>query len=257
MIEQLNLRLEPALPRPGDVAPMWPTSRPDPFDSPDYLFEPTWGGHRVLAFVGPSERPGDGEVRIVDPTRSRPVRPPAGARRARRAGRRALGRARRRAGGGRREGAGRRRRAPRPAERQAGPARRLPRVRRPPPRRQVAAEHAPPQAPGRAPARAPARRRGGGGPGDRRARVARSTPRSPPRGSPASSHAAGRARICRGCTARCGARSRPGRGARARRRPAASRARRDAAMDDIEGATGIAPVLALFRRLPFEEDAAE
>ena len=68
MIEQLNLRLEPALPRPGDVAPMWPTSRPDPFDSPDYLFEPTWGGHRVLAFVGPSERPGDGEVRIVDPT---------------------------------------------------------------------------------------------------------------------------------------------------------------------------------------------
>src|SRR6478735_1370619 len=68
MIEQLNLRLEPALPRPGDVAPMWPTARPDPFDSPDYLFEPTWGGHRVLAFVGPSERAGDGEVRIVDPT---------------------------------------------------------------------------------------------------------------------------------------------------------------------------------------------
>ena len=46
---------------------MWPTPRPEPFDSPDYLFEPTWGGHRVLAFVGPSERPGDGEVRIVDP----------------------------------------------------------------------------------------------------------------------------------------------------------------------------------------------
>src|SRR4029453_8953786 len=68
MIEQLNLRLEPALPRPGDVAPMWPTARPDPFDSSDYLFEPTWGGHRVLAFVGPSEQPGDGAVRIVDPT---------------------------------------------------------------------------------------------------------------------------------------------------------------------------------------------
>ncbi|HEY6569583.1 MAG TPA: hypothetical protein VIZ22_04795 [Candidatus Limnocylindrales bacterium] len=67
MVEQLNLRLEPALPRPGDVAPMWPTARPDPFDSPDYLFEPTWGGHRVLVFVGPSERPGDGAVRIVDP----------------------------------------------------------------------------------------------------------------------------------------------------------------------------------------------
>ena len=68
MVEQLNLRLEPALPRPGDVAPMWPTARPEPFDSPDYLFEPTWGGHRVLVFVGPSERPGDGAVRIVDPT---------------------------------------------------------------------------------------------------------------------------------------------------------------------------------------------
>ena len=66
MAEQLSLRLEPALPRPGDVAPMWPTPRPDPFDSPDFLFEPTWGGHRALAFVGPSDRPGDGDVRIVD-----------------------------------------------------------------------------------------------------------------------------------------------------------------------------------------------
>ena len=67
MAEQLSLRLEPALPRPGDVAPMWPTPRADAFDSPDFLFEPTWGGHRALAFVGPSEAPGGGEVRIVDP----------------------------------------------------------------------------------------------------------------------------------------------------------------------------------------------
>lgn len=67
MVEQLNLRLEPALPRPGDVAPMWPTPSPEPFDSDDHLFEPTWGGHRVLAFVGPSERPGDGAVRLLDP----------------------------------------------------------------------------------------------------------------------------------------------------------------------------------------------
>ncbi|HEY4188889.1 MAG TPA: hypothetical protein VGM28_00580 [Candidatus Limnocylindrales bacterium] len=67
MAEQLNLRLEPALPRPGDVAPMWPTPRPEPFDSDDHLFEPTWGGHRVLAFIGPSEHAGDGEVRLVDP----------------------------------------------------------------------------------------------------------------------------------------------------------------------------------------------
>ncbi len=45
---------------------MWPTPRPDPFDSPDWLFEPTWGGHRVLVFVGPADAPGGGEVRIVD-----------------------------------------------------------------------------------------------------------------------------------------------------------------------------------------------
>lgn len=68
MAEQLSLRLDPALPRPGDVAPMWPTPSNDPFDSPAHLFEPTWGGHRALAFVGPAERPGAGDVRIVDPT---------------------------------------------------------------------------------------------------------------------------------------------------------------------------------------------
>jgi len=67
MTEQLDLRLEPDLPSPGDVSPMWPTPRADPFDSPEYLFEPTWGGHRVLAIVGPADRPGAGEVRIVDP----------------------------------------------------------------------------------------------------------------------------------------------------------------------------------------------
>jgi bifunctional non-homologous end joining protein LigD len=67
MAEQLSLRLEPALPRPGDVAPMWPTPRADAFDSPDYLFEPTWGGHRALAFVGPSSAAGGGDVRITDP----------------------------------------------------------------------------------------------------------------------------------------------------------------------------------------------
>lgn len=65
MAEQLSLRLEPALPRPGAVTPMWPTPRSDPFDSPDFLFEPTWGGHRVLAFVEPAAAGGD-EVRVVD-----------------------------------------------------------------------------------------------------------------------------------------------------------------------------------------------
>jgi bifunctional non-homologous end joining protein LigD len=77
MAEQLSLSFEPALPRPGDVAPMWPTPRTDPFDSSDHLFEPTWGGHRALAFVEPADMPGApepgagalgaGTVRVVDP----------------------------------------------------------------------------------------------------------------------------------------------------------------------------------------------
>jgi bifunctional non-homologous end joining protein LigD len=66
MPEQLSFRLEPAMPRPGDVDPMWPTPCADPFDGAEWLFEPTWGGHRVLVFVGPAERPGDGDVRVVD-----------------------------------------------------------------------------------------------------------------------------------------------------------------------------------------------
>lgn len=67
MAEQLDLSLDAALPRPGDVAPMWPVPLQAPFDSPDFLFEPTWGGHRVLVFIEPGERPGDGTVRVVDP----------------------------------------------------------------------------------------------------------------------------------------------------------------------------------------------
>ncbi len=66
MAEQLSLRLEPALPRAGDLAPMWPTPHAEPFDSPDFLFEPTWGGHRVLAFIDPAEHAGDGALRLVD-----------------------------------------------------------------------------------------------------------------------------------------------------------------------------------------------
>jgi bifunctional non-homologous end joining protein LigD len=78
MPEQLSFRLEPAMPRPGDVAPMWPTPRAEPFDDPDWLFEPTWGGHRALAFVepggaaaeapggGPGGAAGGGSVRVVD-----------------------------------------------------------------------------------------------------------------------------------------------------------------------------------------------
>jgi bifunctional non-homologous end joining protein LigD len=66
--EQLSFRLDPALPAAGPVAPMWPVPRPDAFDSPDHLFEPTWGGHRVIAYVGPAEHAGGGDVRLIDPT---------------------------------------------------------------------------------------------------------------------------------------------------------------------------------------------
>lgn len=68
MPEQLDLSLETPLPHPGDVAPMWPVPATDPFDSPDFLFAPTWGGHRVLVFVEPGDQPGAGTVRIVDPS---------------------------------------------------------------------------------------------------------------------------------------------------------------------------------------------
>ena len=66
MAEQLSLRFEPALPAAGPIAPMLATPRPDAFDSDAFLFEPWWGGHRAIAFVGPAGTPGGGETRIVD-----------------------------------------------------------------------------------------------------------------------------------------------------------------------------------------------
>ncbi len=68
MAEQLSFRLEPALTPAAEVAPMWPTPAAEPFDSPAHLFEPTWGGHRVLVFVDPASDgvPGTGSVRLVD-----------------------------------------------------------------------------------------------------------------------------------------------------------------------------------------------
>jgi ATP-dependent DNA ligase len=47
---------------------MWPTPQDEPFDSPDHLFEPIWGGHRALAYVGPGRVAGGGDTRLVDPT---------------------------------------------------------------------------------------------------------------------------------------------------------------------------------------------
>jgi bifunctional non-homologous end joining protein LigD len=66
MADQLSLRLEadqlPALP---DLRPMLPRPLPGPFDSEDHLFEPWWGGERVLAMIGPGDLPGTGSVRIL------------------------------------------------------------------------------------------------------------------------------------------------------------------------------------------------
>ncbi|HLO36349.1 MAG TPA: hypothetical protein VK194_09715 [Candidatus Deferrimicrobium sp.] len=70
MRDQLSLRLEPeiaTLPNlPDGLRPMLPRSASEPFDSAAHLFEPAWGGLRALAFVGPSDTAGGGDVRIVD-----------------------------------------------------------------------------------------------------------------------------------------------------------------------------------------------
>ena len=70
MRDQLSLRLEPeiaTLPNlPDGLRPMLPRQAAEPFDSEAHLFEPAWGGLRALAFIGPSESAGGGDVRVVD-----------------------------------------------------------------------------------------------------------------------------------------------------------------------------------------------
>jgi ATP-dependent DNA ligase len=64
MTDQLSLRLEPELPRlPADLRPMLPRTAPAPFDSAEHLFEPSWGGERVLAFIEPADR---AALRLLD-----------------------------------------------------------------------------------------------------------------------------------------------------------------------------------------------
>lgn len=66
MSDQLSLRLEPALPNlPATLRPMQARPLAEPFDSADHLFEPSWGGLRVLAFVGPAEVAGAGDVAFL------------------------------------------------------------------------------------------------------------------------------------------------------------------------------------------------
>lgn len=67
MTDQLSLRLETDLPKlPGTLRPMLARSAAAPFDSAEHLFEPSWGGLRALAFVGPAATAGSGDVRILD-----------------------------------------------------------------------------------------------------------------------------------------------------------------------------------------------
>ena len=70
MRDQLSLRLEPEIPTlpnlPATLRPMLPRLLPEPFDSAAHLFEPSWGGLRALAFIGPAETAGGGDVRLVD-----------------------------------------------------------------------------------------------------------------------------------------------------------------------------------------------
>jgi bifunctional non-homologous end joining protein LigD len=70
MRDQLSLRLEPELATlpnlPDNLRPMRPKPAPEPFDSEAHVFEPWWGGLRALAYVGPSESAGAGDVRVID-----------------------------------------------------------------------------------------------------------------------------------------------------------------------------------------------
>ena len=66
MTDQLSLRLEAELPNaPTSLRPMLARPLPAPFDAPDHLFEPSWGGTRALAVIGPARSAGTGDVRLV------------------------------------------------------------------------------------------------------------------------------------------------------------------------------------------------
>ena len=78
MSDQLSLRLESAVPNlPATLRPMLDRPLPEAFDSPAHLFEPIWGGVRALAFIGPAEAEGTGDVIFVtesgDPIEPTPI----------------------------------------------------------------------------------------------------------------------------------------------------------------------------------------
>jgi bifunctional non-homologous end joining protein LigD len=70
MRNQLSLRLEPDIPTlpnlPATLRPMLARPLAEPFDSTDHLFEPSWGGLRAIAFIGPADAAGTGGVRLID-----------------------------------------------------------------------------------------------------------------------------------------------------------------------------------------------
>ncbi len=60
--DQLSLDLESSLPGlPAILRPMIARHHATPFDSPDHLFEPSWGGRRAIAFLEPAVSAADGE----------------------------------------------------------------------------------------------------------------------------------------------------------------------------------------------------
>ena len=65
--DQLSLQLDPA--RPGlttPLRPMLPRAVAAPFDDPDHLFEPWWGGERAFASLEVDTATGAAALRIVD-----------------------------------------------------------------------------------------------------------------------------------------------------------------------------------------------
>ncbi len=67
MSDQLSLDLAVGLPRlPAVIRPMVAQPALEPFDSPDHLFEPSWGGMRILAFIEAPQGSGQRVVRLLD-----------------------------------------------------------------------------------------------------------------------------------------------------------------------------------------------
>lgn len=69
MADQLTLPLDATADRLPDLPalrPMLARPLPDAFDSDHHLFEPWWGGTRALVAIGPADRAGSGQVRIID-----------------------------------------------------------------------------------------------------------------------------------------------------------------------------------------------